>query len=356
MFAGLYLLIRKWPWKFFTRQWWIFALKGMGILLLISVAGYFLSLLTWPYALENPATHSLNLIAGPKKAFEVMSDIQVSIRVLYEGNVTWSDTLPGHYIPRNILLTVPALILVGLFVSPITWFLDRKKGHGYWYFLLWFTILFPIIFIIIRESNVYGGWRHMMFVFPSIIALSALSLTSLIRRVPAGWIRVTVCVLLAAGLLHPFRHIIVNHPNTYIYYNELSGGINKTYGKYETDYYTNSLRPASDYFLEEILPDLDRPAGDPVKVVSNAWIPYYFHLGLCQEAVPPGIVCFVVIGKDFQQSFQDPADLIEPGYGRVAGGQLQVGYGIGLVIFDGAFQVIQCILHFRAVPFSNSFL
>ena len=79
-----------------------------------------------------------------------------------------------------------------------------------------------------------------------------------------------VAVLVAAGLFHPLRHIIRNHPNTYIYFNEWSGGINNTYGRFETDYYANSLKPASDYFLENILPGMESSPDQTPRVVSNS--------------------------------------------------------------------------------------
>lgn len=270
MFAGLYLLINKWPWKFFSPNWWRFAFRGLLTLVLISVAGYLLSILTWPYALQDIINH-------PIQAFKVMTNIQVSIRVLYDGMIHWSDGLPWHYIPLSIWISVPVLILVGWLASAFTWYLDRRQKQGFFYFMLWFTILFPVIFIIYRESNVYGGWRHMMFIYPSMIALAAMAISRFLRPGNPKWITYLVVVVMAAGLFHPLRHIIRNHPNTYIYFNEWSGGINKTFGKFETDYYANSLKPASDYFLEEILPGIDADTDNQVRIVSNSAIGYYFR-------------------------------------------------------------------------------
>jgi len=270
LFAGLYLLIHKWPWKFFSKDWWSFALKGLMTLVLISVGGYLLSLLTWPYALQD-------IINNPIQAFKVMTNIQVSIRVLYDGLILWSDSLPWHYIPQNVMLTVPLIVLLGFLASLYTWYSRRKEWQAYFVFMLWFTVLFPVLFIIYRESNVYGGWRHMMFIYPSMIALSAIALDHLARIGNKRISTVVVAILVLAGLFHPLRHTIKNHPNTYIYFNELSGGINKTYGKFETDYYANSLKPASDYFLEEILPEQEVTAGQSLRVVSNSDVAYYFR-------------------------------------------------------------------------------
>jgi tetratricopeptide (TPR) repeat protein len=270
LFSGLYLLAHKWPWPFFSKGWWKFAMKGLFTLVLISMAGYLLSVATWPYALQD-------IINNPIQAFKVMTNIQVSIRVLYDGLIYWSDRLPWHYIPKNIWITVPVVILLGWLTSSFTWIFERKEKQGFWYFMLWFTVLFPVLFIIYRESNVYGGWRHMMFIYPSMLALAAMSITSLIRLGRTRWVRAAMVVILAAGLFHPVRHTIVNHPNTYVYFNEWEGGINSAYGKFETDYYANSLGPATDYFLKNLLPEASEGPGDTVRVVSNSDIGYYFR-------------------------------------------------------------------------------
>lgn len=270
LFAGLYMIVHKWPWEFFSAGWWRLAMKGLLALVFISLGGYLLSLLTWPYALQDIINH-------PIMAFKVMTNIQVSIKVLYDGLIHWSDNLPWHYIPQNILISVPVVILLGWLFSAFTWTINRKEKQGFWFFLLWFTVLFPVIFIIYRESNVYGGWRHMMFIYPSMVALAAIAITKMVDQLRRGWLTYLVVALIVASLFHPLRHIIRNHPNTYIYFNEWSGGINKTYGTFETDYYANSMKPASNYFLKEILPKINPLPGKPVRVVSNINLGYYFR-------------------------------------------------------------------------------
>ena len=121
MFAGLYLLVQKWPWKFFSDGVVDICPPRNGCTGAISLAGYLLSLLTWPYALQDIINH-------PIKAFKVMTDIQVSIRVLYDGAIHWSDNLPWHYIPKNMINTIPTLILLGWLASLFTWIADRKRN------------------------------------------------------------------------------------------------------------------------------------------------------------------------------------------------------------------------------------
>jgi Flp pilus assembly protein TadD len=117
----------------------------------------------------------------------------------------------------------------------------------------------------------------MMFIYPSMLALAALAIISLIRKTPGGWVRYAVLFLIFAGLYHPTRHIIRNHPNTYIYFNEWSGGINRTFGTFETDYYANSLKPASDYFITHILPEREVDEKEKLRIVGNFDLDYYFR-------------------------------------------------------------------------------
>ena len=55
------------------------------------------------------------------------------------------------------------------------------------------------------------------------------------------------------------------------------GESTKLRATFETDYYTNSLKPASDYFISSILPQLESTKDHPVRVVSNFSIAYYFR-------------------------------------------------------------------------------
>lgn len=59
-------------------------------------------------------------------------------------------------------------------------------------------------------------------------------------------------------LVLPVIHFFRNHPNQYVYFNELSGGLKKSYGNYETDYYFNSLKASSDWFKKNVQLPSDR--------------------------------------------------------------------------------------------------
>ncbi len=272
MFSGLFVIFTSWPWPAFSKQYLRFAGKGMVFIAGISIAGFFISLLPWPYALEAP-------LKNPFKAFEMMADISVALRVMFEGEVIWSDNLPWYYLPKNILITVPIIVL-SLFVFNIliSWE-KRKEIRPLWILLLYFTAIFPVAYVIYRDSNIYGGWRHLLFVYPSMAALAAITASWLKNLSGKIIIRTVIIVLILAAFAGPLAHSFRNYPLQYIYFNQLAGGIDKAYKKYETDYYMNSLKPASEWLIVNEIKDSENRE-EKLRIISNAphlIMSYYFR-------------------------------------------------------------------------------
>ena len=74
----------------------------------------------------------------------------------------------------------------------------------------------------------------------------------------------------------PVIHIVKNFPLQYIYYNQIVGGVDKAYRKYETDYYLVSLKPGTEWIKKNILPGQK----NNTIIISNApsaTIGYYFR-------------------------------------------------------------------------------
>ena len=117
--------------KLFVRMLW------MGIV--ICVAGFFVGILIWPYALQSPIKHTL-------EAFQAMSHFESLLRQLFEGVFIYSDGLPWYYLPKLILLTTP----IAVFVGAILYFFFGmfKKDNWFYAGCLWFAFLFPVAWII----------------------------------------------------------------------------------------------------------------------------------------------------------------------------------------------------------------
>jgi len=270
MFSGLYMLLIRMPWKNFSAPWMKLAGKGLLVLAAISVAAYFLSILPWPYALQKP-------LKNPFDAMKMMSNISVALRVMFEGKIIWSDSLPSSYIPKSMIISIP-LMVIGGFVLGLSGF--RLKSNAFWIFLLFFVVVFPIAYIIYKESNVYGAWRHLLFVYPPMVVLAGYGMKSILDLSGNKYFKAGITLLFIAAMIKPAAHIFRNYPNHYIYFNELVGGVKKAYKKYETDYYMVSLKPGTEWIKENILDKPDADPSSPIRIISNApsdIMNYYFR-------------------------------------------------------------------------------
>lgn len=226
-------------------------------LILIVTGGYFAGLLFWPYALVNP-------IVNPIKSLFIMSDYPVTIRQLFEGKIYWSDQLPWYYLPKYIAITTPLSVLLGMVLS-FTFFIKRDQTEKRIIAILFFMILFPLSFVIIKSSNVYGGWRHLLFIYPLIAVLCGLGYKYLFSKS-----KFITWGIIAALFLHPTLFIIRNHPYQYLYFNQFVGGWNNAYGNYEGDYYFHSVTEACNWIKKH-------NANSPTTIASNFWIDWDFR-------------------------------------------------------------------------------
>jgi tetratricopeptide (TPR) repeat protein len=127
-----------------------------------------------------------------------------------------------------------------------------SAGKWQWGMVL-FCALFPVFWVIVQRSNLYGGIRHLLFVYPLLAVLAATGWARLWQRTGRKRLVRVSWFLFGLACAGPLVHNIRNHPVEYVYFNKLSGGIKQAWGKYETDYYYHSLGPAVKWFEREIL-------------------------------------------------------------------------------------------------------
>jgi tetratricopeptide (TPR) repeat protein len=117
------------------------------------------------------------------------------------------------------------------------------------YSLLVFTILFPVIFVIAEDSNLYSSWRQFLFLYPGIVIISASGFSGIINNSARKYQKLLIFLVLAFLLIHPLRFMIKEHPYEYLYYNEFAGGLKGAHGSYETDYYYTAQTEASEWLI-----------------------------------------------------------------------------------------------------------
>ncbi|MDD5672222.1 MAG: hypothetical protein PHN49_11335 [Candidatus Omnitrophica bacterium] len=206
----------------------------------ISLGGYVGGLIFWPYGCMNPVK---NLFAT-LKAFSRFSEATIS-NVLFEGKMIAINNLPWHYIPKWIWISSPLVVLAGLILFPILIREIYRKTHYKAVLLVLFALLFPILSVIIQKPILYDSWRHLLFVYPPLVAIAAVSWEIFLRLTGNRIFKALSIALLVLLGIEPLCWMIRNHPNEYVYFNPLAGGINRAYVNYQTDYWGNSIRQAA---------------------------------------------------------------------------------------------------------------
>lgn len=238
------------------------------MLILVAVCSYFLAILLWPFALQKP-------MSGVFYSLSKFTNFSIGLRTIFDGEQMMSNMLPWKYAPKYLCIGMPIVTVIGFFAYMV-YAAIRKKEFSLISFFFLFAAIFPVFWVIYQHSNLYGGIRHLLFVMPPMVVLAARFWSEIIHWMKCYW-KVAGIVIFLGLLSLPVVHMVKNHPNDYVYFNEFKGGLKGAYGDYETDYYFNSLKRSTDWFKKNVLPGL--PKDQKTVIVTQAVDPvaYYFR-------------------------------------------------------------------------------
>ncbi|MDR3329042.1 MAG: phospholipid carrier-dependent glycosyltransferase [Prevotellaceae bacterium] len=236
----------------------------------ICVAGYFLGLILWPYALQQP-------LKNPMEAFAQMSKFPIALRQIFEGRMQWSDGLPWYYTPKYMLITIPIAVIIGMVAYLFAGGL--KKKNLFTTAIVYIAFIFPVFWIAYTNANVYGGWRHSLFAYPMLTVAAGLGFNAIVGFAKKRYVKIALTALPFVLLLPPVTFIAQNHPYEYTYFNCFVGGTKGAFGRYEMDYYYHTTRELSEWIKRDVerngAPDSTRKT----RVVSwhTASVQYFFR-------------------------------------------------------------------------------
>ena len=238
--------------------------------LILGIGGFALGILFFPYGLQSPIAHTI-------ETFQHVAKFPIAIKETFQGELFLSKNLPTYYLPMSILISTPLIIIAGFLLSVLM--LPQMKKRMPWMFpiFLLFASVFPIVYIMATDANVYGSWRHVLFFYPPCIAFIGMGIETLLRIVQKNkFMPKVIYAFLAVLVLSNSYWYVKAHPNQYVYYNALVGGTKGAVGYYELDYYYNSIRATTDWFRKNILDNL--PKGEKVILATNAQkqVQFYF--------------------------------------------------------------------------------
>jgi hypothetical protein len=245
------------------RKWKepILAISSYVILVMI------FTFILWPVLWENPIDSFLH-------SFQSMKKFRWSGSMLYMGEMIHSSSIPWHYIPIWILVSTPisvtVLFLAGL-SSTLKEFVQKKaaflKNQGNRNDLAIFILFFaPIFSVILLNSVLYNGWRHLYFIYPAMVWIGILGLKRLWSFLSIFFslqsLKYAFILLLLINTIEIISFLIKYHPHQSVYFNLLAGDVEKNF---ERDYYGVSYKKALTLLLEQ-------EKDDTLKIYSKDFI------------------------------------------------------------------------------------
>ena len=231
--------------------------------------GYLIMIAAWPWAALEPF--------NPIRAIFAFAHFHYSIRTIVLDQVYEMADVPRWYVPIYFLIKLPILTFIGALAAigfAARGFLNggARGTRGREVALMLVIALFPLACQVITQGPAFTGLRHFLFLVPPLAVLTGLGLDELLtsfafwhRRAPAVGL-----VALSAAFVWTASVLVRLHPHEYLFYNPLVGGLQGASGRYEMDYWVNTMSEA----VRGLKTYLDRTAGQSARI---------YTVGVCGE-------------------------------------------------------------------------
>ena len=194
--------------------------------------------LFWPYLWEDPIKYFLT-------AFNKLANIPVGIYTFFLGNYIQAEFVPWYYTIVWIFITTPItyliFFLIGFYFILIRIYTrlikinDKNEYNDLWRgenekfdILIFLNFFIPIFSTIILHSTLLTGWRHLYFVYPSLIIMGVHGITILKLFLIKKKIKYFLALLLIS-LIPTINWMYKNHPHQYVFFNSI---YKKNFNKY----------------------------------------------------------------------------------------------------------------------------
>jgi hypothetical protein len=222
---------------------------------------YAIMVAAWPWAGLAPL--------NPLRAMFDFDDFNYPIRTLLWGRIYMMGDVPRWYEPTYVLikLTLPLLLGACLALIPskgLRRSLETNRVWGKEVALVAVAALFPLIGDVVVRGPAFSGMRHVLFTVPPIAVLAGLGLDSALWRLETvgRYAAAAGMALLLAGFGWDASSLYRLHPDEYLFFNPLVGGLAGASRRYDTDYWVN-IMPEAVGDLEHYLDQTDRVPGKP---------------------------------------------------------------------------------------------
>jgi hypothetical protein len=217
---------------------------SLRVLVPMLAISYTVMLVFWPWAQQAPIEH-------PLTALDYFSHVTFPFTTLFAGQYFQATDLPWEYLPTHVVLALPELtLLLAAAAIPAAVAEQLRQAQGpdrtrsLQYGVIAIAALFPIAYAVYIKAVLFDGMRHFIFVLPPVAVAAALVADHVIERLRHFRWRWAVAGLTALYGVGHIAIMIELHPDQYVYYNGLVGGVDGAQGLFKTDYWGNSYAEA----------------------------------------------------------------------------------------------------------------
>lgn len=220
----------------------------------VPVAGLVM-LVWWPWAQQNP-------IGNPLEALTEFSHFPMEFDFAFFGRPVSTTDLPWYYIPGFLAVKLPEPMILLVAAGGLPAFCRLPKAKLPW-LVLGFALLFPPAYIVATRAVLYDNVRHVLFLIPLLAVVAGLALDRFDRLLrPGGLQHLAVWSAAAGFLVYHAGAMVALHPNEYIYFNAFVGGMPGAAGRFDLDFWSNSLAETTEALVATVV-----ASGEPSALV-----------------------------------------------------------------------------------------
>lgn len=220
----------------------------VGVATLIA---WFVMIASWPWAQHAP-------ISRPLRAASAARHFRWNGRMLFRGEFVHSTHLPRSYLPTWFAVTLPEIYFlaglcgVALCVRAL-WKRDPTARPGVGITCLALAVSLPLAAAMVTRPVLYDAHRHFLFVLPPLAALAGIALSDFMTALELPSALRNLAAAACIGLLTLTAVEMAQlHPYEYAYFNRITGGLPKAYGRFETDYWGASYREGVAWVIDNV--------------------------------------------------------------------------------------------------------
>lgn len=182
---------------------------------------------------------------------------------LFSGRWYVSPSIPWQYHMVWIAITSPISVVVAAIAGAAAFirslgvrsFVSDTPGRQLLVSLCVIVGTFGIT--IFFHPRIYDGWRHVYYVYPSIVCFAVYAVWRFRNAAPGTVLRLASGIILAGFIFDGvglIRSIVRNHPYQYVYFNGLAGGYQRARANFDFDYWGISQKQLFEYLREKPFP------------------------------------------------------------------------------------------------------